>query len=69
MSIFNDDRIISDDIWAYTEWLNEVKRECRGDNDYPLVIDTEGEYDETGEVENDKRTSDSDYPQRVSVRR
>lgn len=49
MSIFNDDRIISDDIWAYTEWLNEVKRECRRDNyepDYDLCIDYEDDCED-----------------------
>lgn len=29
MSIFNDDRIVSDDIWEYSEWLSEVKWEFR----------------------------------------
>ena len=46
MSILNDDRRISDDIWEFTEWLNEVKREFRGDNDYP-------EYPEHEESEDD----------------
>ena len=35
MSILNDDRRISDDIWEYSEWLQEVKREFRGADKYP----------------------------------
>lgn len=46
MSIFKDDRIVSDDIWEYSEWLNELKRECRKDaysEDDDLVVDLEEE--------------------------
>ena len=35
MSIFNDDRRVSDDIWEYSEWLQERNRECRGDDYCP----------------------------------
>lgn len=35
MSIFNDDRRYSDDPEEYLAWREEMKRECKGDNNYP----------------------------------
>lgn len=53
MSILNDSRIISDDIWAYTEWLNEVKREFRGVDKCPTPPDEEEETEEKDDKGND----------------
>ena len=44
MSILNDDRRVSDDIWEYSEWLQERNREFRGDDFCPTPPD---DYEET----------------------
>ena len=46
MSILNDDRRVSDDIWEYSEWLQEMKREYRGDDYCPTPPDDEEKEDE-----------------------
>lgn len=48
MSIHTDFRQVSDDIWEYSEWLNEMKREYRKE-----------EY-EKEDAERDECFSDSD---------
>ena len=49
MSILNDDRRVSDDIWEYSEWLNEVKREYRREqweqDNGDLILESEDEED------------------------
>ena len=51
MSIYNDFRQISDDIWDFCEWLNEMKRELRGADAYP--DEPEIEIEESEDKEND----------------
>ena len=46
MSILNDDRRVSDDIWEYSEWLQERNREFRGADAYPEPPEEETEDDE-----------------------
>lgn len=51
MSILNDDRRVSDDLWEYSEWLNERNREFRGADVYPE--DSQDCYDEEETEDND----------------
>lgn len=50
MSIHTDFRQVSDDIWEYSEWLNEVKREYRKEQHEQDHVDdfndSEGDIDD-----------------------
>ena len=46
MSTYNNFRQISDDIWDFCEWINEMKRELRGEKVHPEQPENEEREDE-----------------------